>query len=83
MYFETDYLPYRNEFVLKKVRNKKREYEKKEVETENFKNSLSFYRKSKELSIGDYRSIKSYPYFEHGTMQNLVEDNNVKFSWII
>ncbi len=83
MYFDTDYLPYRNEFVLRKVRNKKREYERQDIEIENLKNSLSFYRKAKELPIENYKSIKSYPYFEHGTMQNLVEDNNIKFSWII
>lgn len=45
-------------------------------------NSRYFYRKAKDLNVGSFNSIPDFPYFKHGTMQIIVEDDNLKFSWL-
>lgn len=44
--------------------------------------SLYFYRKAKDSNVGSYKSIPDHPYFKHGTMQIIVEDDTLKFSWL-
>ena len=81
-FYEDEYLPYKSEVVLKNVKNKVRRIKKSDNIIERKENSLLFYYDMVDMNVPDYKSIKSvYAYFKHGTMQNLVEEN--EFSWVL
>ncbi len=81
-FYKSEYTPYRME-VLKRVRMKKNEYKHNVEEKENNRRSLDFYIAAIQMQFQNQRSIQSYTYFSHGTMQNLVEDTEIEFSWIL
>lgn len=83
MFVIDEYQPYKNEIIYPKLLNKKRTFKYSNDKTRNMEESLSFYRTAKELSIADYKRIQSLPYFTHGTMQNIVEDNTNNFNWLL
>jgi len=82
-FVDDEYNTYKNEIIYPKVVNKKRTYVKTADITKNLKNSQMFYRESRDLNFHDYRSIKSLPYFTHGTLHNIIEDGTNDFKWII
>ncbi len=82
-FVKQEYIPYKNTEVYKKLKTKKNVYEKSDKEEENLKRSKTFYRDARQIQIRDDNSIKSYDYFVHGTMQNIVEDKELNFSWIL
>lgn len=82
-FVDDEYNTYKNEIIYPKVVNKKRTYIKTEDISKNLKNSQMFYRESRDLNFQDHRSIKSLPYFTHGTLHNIIEDDTNDFKWII
>jgi hypothetical protein len=83
MFYTAEYQPYKDGVIHPKLVNKKRKFKYSEDETMNLEESLSFYRSAKDLSFMNYNSIQSLPYFTHGTMQNIVEDNTNNFKWLL
>jgi hypothetical protein len=82
-FVQDEYTPYRNGIIRPKIVNKKRLEFPTGNQQENLKKSLHFYRKTKSIEFRDFNGIKSFPYFTHGTMNNIVEDENDDFNWII
>lgn len=78
-----EYMSYRNSIIRPKIVNNKRLEIPTDSQKENLKKSLLFYRKTKAIEFRDFNGIKSFPYFTHGTMNNIVEDENEDFNWII
>jgi len=83
MFVDEEYLPYKETIIHPQLINKKRTFYKVEDKSENLKKSLRFYREARGLNYGDYKSIKSFPYFTHGTLHNIIEDDAKEFNWII
>ncbi len=75
-----EYVPFKSE-IHSKIKTKKRDF--KNPDTSNVKkdNSLVYYRAAKQIIVYNRKSIVNFPYFVHGTMQNIVEDDELKFSW--
>jgi len=82
-FVKEEYIPYKNTEIYKKLKTKKNDFEKLENDEENNRISRTFYRAARQINIGHENSIKSYDYFVHGTMQNIVEDKELNFSWIL
>ncbi len=82
LFVEEEYVPYKENIVKPRIVNNKRKYNGNGSEQENLKVSLRFYRDAKDICFSDYLGIRSLPYFTHGTMNNIVEDDN-DFNWII
>lgn len=80
---DDEYKPYKEEIIYKKVRNKKLMIPKSESRTTNLDNSLLFYRQAKDMEFQDSKNIRSFQYFTHGTLHNIVEDNTNDFNWMI
>lgn len=77
-FYDHEFHPYKKEKVFPLLKNKKR---LSLLERPN--DSLYFYRHAKQINVGAFKSIPSdLLYFKHGTMQNIVEDNELKFSWL-
>lgn len=74
---DNEFQPYKKTKVYPSLINKKRL-----TAMEKPNNSLYFYRKAKEINIGTHKRIPDYQYFKHGTMQIIVEDDELKFSWL-
>lgn len=74
---------YKEKMVRPKIVNNKRKHTPTNDIEENKRLSLRFYRDAKDLTFPDYLGIRSLPYFSHGTMNNIVEDENDDFNWII
>ncbi|NCE71882.1 hypothetical protein [Odoribacter sp. Z80] len=79
-FFNFEYKPYKNEVMHPKLINKKRSMLNKRMDKN--ENALHFYRDAKCMSVPPFKSIPDYPYFIHGTMQNIVEDDELNFSWL-
>lgn len=77
-----EYTPYKTE-VHVKIKNRKRDFTKSSNYYENLDKSLKFYRSAKQIEVFGYKSIPNFEYFKHGTMQNIVEDTILNFSWIL
>lgn len=78
-FFEAEYKPYKNKIVHPRLINKKKSMLNKRIDKN--ENALHFYRDAKCMSV-PHKSIPAYPYFIHGTMQNIVEDDELNFSWL-
>ena len=74
---DNEFQPYKNTKVYPLLKNKK-----KLAAMERPNDSLYFYRKAKEITVGAHKQIPDFQYFKHGTMQIIVEDNELKFSWL-
>ncbi len=70
---------YKNDRLLPKLKNLKRlnSMDKRDDP------ALYNYRKSKDLAPDGYKDILPSSYFQHGTMQNIVEDDDIDFNWVI
>lgn len=74
---EYEFQPFKKKRVYSMLVNKKRI-----SSSERPNDSLYFYRKAKDTNVGSYKSIPDHSYFKHGTMQIIVEDDNLNFSWL-
>jgi len=83
LFVKEESVPYKEKIVLPKIINNKRKYTPNGDLHDNLKTSLRFYRDAKDLTFPDHLGIRSLPYFSHGTMHNIVEDENDNFNWII
>ncbi len=83
LFVNEEYVPYKEKIVRPKIVNNKRKHTPTNDKEENKRLSLRFYRDAKDLTFPDYLGIRSLPYFSHGTMNNIVEDENDDFNWII
>lgn len=82
-FVDNEYIPYQLNVVAAQALNEKMKYDKVDDEDENLKNSLRFYQTAKSLNFKDTKVIKSFHYFTHGTLHNLIEDENIDFKWVI
>jgi hypothetical protein len=82
-FYDDEYCVYKMKQIYPRLIGKKRRCKSNENLELNLAESLEFYRNVLEMNFEDYRSIKSLDYFEHGTMQNIVEDEANSFNWIL
>ncbi len=82
-FVEEEYEPYKNGIVHKKLIDKKITLDKHPDASINIANSRNFYRDAKGMSFQSVGKINSLPYFAHGTMHNIVEDETNDFKWLI
>lgn len=82
-FVDEEYEPYKNGIIYKKLIEKKIRLEKHTNNSINISNSRNFYRDVKEINFQSNGKINSLPYFSHGTMHNIVEDESNDFKWLI
>lgn len=75
------YQPYKNNIIYPKLINKKRLISTTHSECKKTR-ALDLYRSAKEISFGTFKMIPDYVYFQHGTMHIIVNDDDLKFSWL-
>lgn len=76
-FIDNEFQPYKKDKIYPSLKNKKRI-----SSMERINDSLYFYRQAKDLNIGLFKRIPDYPYFKHGTMQLIIEDDDLNFSWL-
>lgn len=83
LFYNEEYVPFRSNIILPIIKNKKRFFSRSTDELINLKDSLIFYRSTKDMTFINYKSIQCLPYFTHGTILNIVEDTDNDFNLIL
>ncbi len=82
-FVENEYNPYKDNIVFPVIKNQKKMVLKSDDDNKNLQSSLLLYRQTKNYAFRDFNKVKSYTYFSHGTIHNIVEDESKNFNWLI